>query len=351
MRIKSLFYALVATLCLTAWATASTHSKRVLILQSYHAEYPWVRDVSQGIQEALEEERFIQGHNMDLTTFYMDTKRHTDNDWKQQQSQKAMALINRLEPDVIIASDDNALRYVVTQLTDTHWPIVFTGINADPTEYECIDSLMDPGHNVTGCMERERFKGSMRLLKRVLPDASRIAVISDNGPTSRPILERITAQANEAHVTVAGIKAATTFHEWQHFVRDMQENADALVVLTYHVVKDDRGNEIAPEKVLRWTLENNRLPEVGFWKWAVEDGLLLSEAISGFQQGYHAGTLAAYILEGQPPNEFAVTTPRRGERCINLGRAKSLGLTIPEDLQTFTTLFATQRVLKSEEKN
>ncbi|SCX90998.1 ABC transporter substrate-binding protein [Desulfoluna spongiiphila] len=343
---KSLFFALMTMLFLTAWAPASADSKRVLILQSYHAEYPWVRDVNQGIREALEEERFMEGENLTLTTFYMDTKRHTDAAWKQKKAREALTLIDTLSPGVVIASDDNAQRHVVSHLTDTPWPVVFTGVNAEPTGYGFVDSLTAPGHNVTGCLERERFKGSIRLLKRVVPGASRIAVISDDGPTSRPILNRIKAQADAADVTITGIMAATTFDEWQRFVLEMQTQADALVVITYHVVKNNIGEEVAPEDVLRWTLENNRLPEVGFWKWAVEDGLLLSEAISGFQQGYHAGTLAAFILEGQAPGEFAVTTPRRGERCINLARAKSLGLAIPADLQTFTTLFTDQRVLK-----
>ncbi|WP_300667270.1 ABC transporter substrate binding protein [Desulfoluna sp.] len=343
---KLRFYALMTLLFLTIGTPASADSKRVLILQSYHAEYTWVKDVTQGIREALEEERFMEGVNLSLTTFYMDTKRHTETDWKQKKGQEALALINTLKPDVIIASDDNALHHVVSHLKDTAWPIVFTGVNGDPTENGMIDTLLAPGHNISGCLERERFKGSICLLKRVVPGASRIAVISDKGPTSLPILERIKQQADQNGVTIAGIKAATTFEEWQQFVLKMQNQADALVVITYHVVKNDKGDKVAPEDVLRWTVENNRLPEVGFWKWAVEDGLLLSEAISGFQQGYHAGTLAAFILEGQAPAEFAVTTPRRGERCINLSRATSLGLTIPAELQSFTTLFTTQRVLK-----
>lgn len=348
MKKRSLLFGLMATLLLSFASSAMAETKRVLILQSYHAEYPWVTDVNQGIRDALEEERFTEGDNLALTTFYMDTKRHTDDAWKQAKAGEALALIKSLSPDVIIASDDNAQSLVVKRLKDTAWPVVFTGVNADPTHYGFVDTLDQPGHNVTGCLERERFQGSIRLLKRVVPKASRIAVISDNGPTSLPILKRINAQAKETSVNITGIKAAITFEEWKQFVRDMQTRADALVVLTYHVIRNETGEEVPPEDVLRWTLEHNRLPEVGFWKWAVEDGLLLSEAISGFQQGYHAGTLAAFILDGQAPGEFAVTTPRRGERCINLSRAKALGLTIPPDLQTFTTLFKTQRVLEQE---
>jgi len=346
MKKRSLLLGLMATLVLSFASSAMAETKRVLILQSYHAEYPWVTEVNQGIRDALEEERFTEGDNLTLTTFYMDTKRHTDDAWKQAKAYEALALIKSLSPDVIIASDDNAQSLVVRHLKDTPWPVVFTGVNADPTIYGFVDSLEAPGHNVTGCLERERFQGSIRLLKRVLPDASRIAVISDNGPTSLPVLKRIKTQAKENAINITGIKAAITFDEWKQFVREMQTRADALVVITYHVVKDEKGEEVPPGEVLRWTLENNRLPEVGLWKWAVEDGLLLSEAISGFQQGYHAGTLGAFILDGQDPGEFAVTTPRRGERCINLSRAEALGIAIPQDLRAFATLFNTQRVLK-----
>jgi ABC-type uncharacterized transport system substrate-binding protein len=106
-------------------------------------------------------------------------------------------------------------------------------------------------------------------------------------------------------------------------------------------LKDDAGKSIHENRVLSWTINNNQLPDLGFWSWAVEGGLLCSEAISGYQQGHYAATVAAYVLMGQSAGEFPVDKPQRGEICINLARAKMLGIEIPYELARTATLYQT----------
>ncbi|WDP90403.1 MAG: hypothetical protein HUN04_12135 [Desulfobacter sp.] len=333
-------------LCLLASPAWCASVKRILIIHSYHEDFIWSEVVNQGIFEALEEERFIVGDNLEVKAFYMDTKNHPEVSWKQEKAREALALVKSYGPDVIIACDDNAQEYVTRQLKDTPWPVVFAGVSADPTTYGVVDSLDEPGHNVTGSLERERFIGSLRLLKRIVPGISSIAVVSDDGPTALPILQRIRAQVPETGMTLSGIKAAANFDEWKAFVTDMQDKADLLVVASYHVVKNIKGGKIPANEVLKWTIENNHLPDVGFFRFAVEGGLLFSEAISGFQQGYQAGSLAAFIADGQPPADFPITSPRRGEICINLARAKQLGIRVPSDILGTATRFDTMGALK-----
>lgn len=55
------------------------------------------------------------------------------------------------------------------------------------------------------------------------------------------------------------------------------------------------------------TVHNNHLHDFGFWSWAVGGGLLCSEAISGYQQGYYVGTIEAFDIllpVGHMPDEF-----------------------------------------------
>jgi ABC-type uncharacterized transport system substrate-binding protein len=315
--------------------------KRVLVLHSYHPEFVWVQDVNKGIVQGLLEERFEEGKNLNLEYFYMDTKRKSDEKWKLEVAGQAKARIATLKPDVVIAVDDNAQKYVVKDLANGGPPFVFLGVNANPMDYGYLRSLEAPGGQVTGSIERERFEQSLALLRKLIPEVTNLAVLCDDGPTGKPIVARIQQKAPLLGVNIVATKQTGSFHEWQRFVRQVQNQADALLVILYHTLKDDAGKSIHENRVLSWTINNNQLPDLGFWSWAVEGGLLCSEAISGYQQGHYAATVAAYVLMGQSAGEFPVDKPQRGEICINLARAKMLGIEIPYELARTATLYQT----------
>jgi ABC-type uncharacterized transport system substrate-binding protein len=315
--------------------------KRVLILHSYHPEFVWVQDVNKGILQGLREERFEIERNLKLDYFFMDTKRQTDEKWKLEVAAKAKAHIAAFKPDVVIAVDDNAQKYVVKDLSNSGTPFIFLGVNADPMTYGYLRSLEAPGGHVTGSIERERFKQSVALLQQLVPEAHNLAVVCDDGPTGKPVIDRIKKRAAELGISLVADKQTGSFREWQSFVEEIQAQADALLVILYHTLKDDTGKPVHENTVLSWTVQNSRLPDMGFWSWAVEGGVLCSEAISGFQQGHYAATVAAYVLLGQSPGEFSVDTPQRGEVCVNIARAKMLGIEIPYELARTATLYRT----------
>lgn len=313
--------------------------KRILILHSYHKEFQWIDDVNSGIMKALLEERFDPKRNIRVENFFMDTKRKTDEEWKLQIGAEAMDRIEKLKPDVVFAVDDNAQNYVVKKMANSGTPFVFLGVNADPMKYGYIKSMKKPGGNVTGCIERTRFAQTVDLLRKIVPGVRKLAVLCDDGPSGKMLLERLMKNADNVDIDIVAVKHTDSFREWKRFIREIQTRADALLIIVYYTVKDDNGEHVHQDKVLKWIIENNKLPDIGFFSWKIEGGLLCSEAISGFQQGYYAGTMAAYILRGQSPGELPVGMPQRGEICINLARAEMLGIEIPNELTHTATLY------------
>ncbi|MDJ0780408.1 MAG: ABC transporter substrate binding protein [Desulfosarcinaceae bacterium] len=322
-------------------ALPESKRKRALVLHSYHPEYVWVQEVNKGIVQGLLEERFEVEKNLKLDYFYMDTKRKTDEKWKLEVAAKAKAHVAATKPDVVIAVDDNAQKYVVKELANGGPPFIFLGVNADPMTYGYLRSLEVPGGQVTGSIERERFEQSIALLQRLVPGVRNLAILCDDGPTGIPIIARIEEKAAAMGLNIVAVKQTGSFSEWQRYVQEIQTQADALLVIVYHTLKDDAGAPVHENTVLNWTITNSNLPDLGFWSWAVEGGLLCSEAISGFQQGHYAATVAAYVLLGQSPGEFPVDKPQRGEMCVNLARAKMLGIEIPYELARTATLYQT----------
>ncbi len=52
----------------------NTAGKKIMLLHSYHAEYPWVADITKGVQQGFSDSGLEIGKNVALDIFFMDTK-------------------------------------------------------------------------------------------------------------------------------------------------------------------------------------------------------------------------------------------------------------------------------------
>jgi ABC-type uncharacterized transport system substrate-binding protein len=297
--------------------TAETQPQKVLLVHSYNAGYPWTDAVTRGVRMSL------PTASVDLQVVYMDTKRKTDEAWKQQAGRRVRDLIATWQPDVVIASDDNAQKYAVADLAGRDdIAIVFCGLNGLPEDYGY------PASNVTGVLERPHFADSLAMLKRICPDVRRVAFITDSSPTSAATIRYMKAQ--RADVEIVSWSTPRNFGEWQRAVDDGQQAADALAIYTYHTVQPNQGGEsMQPEEVMAWTVDHCGVPVVGFLVFAVDDGAMCGLAESGTEHGMLAGKLAGTILDGTPAGTLPIVTATEGQSMLNLDSAHRLGIDVP----------------------
>jgi hypothetical protein len=133
---------MLITLFLFGWYNMSKPS--ILILHSYDKDYPWVRDINIGLNRVLNNKYLYQ-----VRWYYMDTKRHPYDNYKESAGIAARNLIEQTQPDVVIAMDDDAQKFV-TQFFKNHpkIKIVFGGVNREVKDYG-----FDQSNNVTGILE------------------------------------------------------------------------------------------------------------------------------------------------------------------------------------------------------
>jgi ABC-type uncharacterized transport system substrate-binding protein len=299
---------------------------KVLLVHSYHPGYPWTDAISRGVRMNL------PSNVVDLQIVYMDTKRKTSEAWKSQAAQRMLGLIDTWKPDVVIAADDNAQQYVGTELRGRNdVQLVFCGVNAEPDVYGY------PAANVTGVLERPHFAESLAMLQAILPDARRVAVLSDASPTTTQTYRYLKRQAVPLEVT--GWHEASTFSEWKQVVQESAANADAIAVYTYHAVAPDEGGEsLPPEEVMAWTTENASVPILGFLVFAVDDGAMCGQAESGTEHGLLAADLVAKILEGKTAAELPIIQAQASQSMLNLHSARRLGIDVPQEIIDRTDL-------------
>ena len=314
---KIIGFVFAAIIALSSAAAAA--GGKVLLVHSYNTGYPWVDSITRGVKKTL------AGSGIQLKIFYMDTKRNASPEWKIKSGEMAMEQVKALDPDVVIAVDDNAQEFFARKLAGQARPqVVFLGVNAAPDKYGY------PAANITGILERPLVAETMNLLKEIYPRIKTAAFITDKSETSDGVIEHIKS-LKDLPLRIVAIEQPETFKDWQEAVSRAQLTADAVIFSTYHTVR--RGNEklsMPPLGVIKWTLANNKKPSAGLLEFNMEDGVLCGVADSGEEYGIEGGGMALQMITaGKTAKDFPIKASGKGIRMINISAAAKLGISVP----------------------
>ena len=292
---------------------------KILHIMSYHSPWKWTDGQFEGFKAAL------RGLNIEYQVFQLDMKRKTDAAWKQAVSREARELIAAWKPDLVYTSDDYAQEYVAKYYINQQLPLVFSGVNADPSVYGFVGSK-----NITGVLEEEHFVETIKLLKRIVPTVEKIAVIYDDDPTWPPVLARMKKSLPQLQgIDIISWDLISTFAQFKQRLHELQKEADAIGFLGIFAFKDESGNNVSYKTVCRWVMDHSALPDFSFWEDRISYGTLCTVNVSEYEQGYAAGQIArAILLEGRSPASFPMQPTVKGVPMINLLRAKKLGIKI-----------------------
>ncbi|MFC1904456.1 ABC transporter substrate-binding protein [Chloroflexota bacterium] len=316
---KKLFIIIASILLLLPVFGCTKSTEKVLLVFSYHAEFSWVAEEARGVDQILKD------RGVETEKFYMDTKRNTGTDWKNSMAEAAVRKIDEFKPDLVIVFDDNACELVAKRYIGKSLPIVFCGMNGEPADYGF------PAQNITGVIERTHIKATVNFLKRLVPGVEKLAIITDDNPTSRIFSTNI--KKTILPVEISEFYATNDFDDWKAKVEELQTRVDAIYMFTYHTIKARGGEASLPsEDVLNWTLENNRLPDCGISDYIIRDGVLCGVTVSGYEQGRAAAEIAVRILNGEKPADIEIERPEKGTPMVNQARAKALNIEIPADV-------------------
>jgi len=292
---------------------------KILHVMSYHQDWIWNSEQLQGFKDG------VGDLNVEYKVVELDTKRNSAPAAIEEKAQLAKKVIADWQPDLLYTNDDHAQKYVAQPYVNTAMPIVFSAVNKDPAEYGFTGSK-----NVTGVMEQEHFIPSINLLRQISGDIKRIAVIIDDDPTWHGVTARMrnsVKMINDLEVTDWIL--VSDFEQYKQTIDSLQDRVDAIALLGVFNIKDEQGQDVNYERVLKWTAENSQLPDFSFWETRVDRGTLSAVAVSGYEQGYMAGEMARKILkEKVSPDSIKMTPSIKGEPMISMQRALALGLKI-----------------------
>lgn len=295
---------------------------KILHVMSYHSPWRWTDGQMEGFKKALE------GINVEYKVFQMDTKRNSSKNWKEKKGKEAREIINKWHPDLVYVTDDDAQEYVTKFFINSNIPFVFSGVNKTPNYYG-----FDKSKNITGVLEREHFIESINLLKKLVPNIKKIVIIFDDADMWYDIKERMMMQTKKFNDIEFFWETIHSFEEYKNKIKKYQNIADAIGTIGIFNFKDKNNQNVPYQEVLKWTVENSKLPDFSFWVDRVYFGTLCAVTVSEYEQGLSAGKIAYQILvEGKRPNEIPVAQTIKGKPIINIKRAKNLGLKIDSEI-------------------
>jgi ABC-type uncharacterized transport system substrate-binding protein len=290
---------------------------KILHVMSYHSPWEWTDTQFEGFKTALND------LNIQYDVIQMDTKRRSDEVWKQQIVADTLETIETRKPNLIYTSDDDAQRYVASKYINSSIPVVFSAVNAQPEDFGFKDAA-----NVTGVLERMHFVATLRLLKKLAPDVQKVILITDSGGMWPGMIDRFRQQEIQCpEIKILGYDIVETYSDFQEKIAEYQDRADAIGFLGNFEFKNENNENVPQVEVMRWLLENNKLPDFSFWKDRVDKGTLCAVTVSGYAQGYQAGLLARSILiDGTAPASHPMVPTEKGIPMINLETAGRLNI-------------------------
>ena len=336
---------LALALCFSQGVEAA-EKKRIFVVSSYHKGYLWSESTQAGLSAAMLDYGYlddesqvkafarkdaVESSKAVVKKAWMDTKRRNSPLEVARATQRIMAEIKAFQPDLVLLGDDNAANFIGNQLLDTETPVVFWGINGLPLKYGLVDSMDNPGHNVTGVWQTGYHKESLEFLHQLVPGAKTFAVLACDSVTARPNVKQIQALARRGMLPLELVDVVMTnsFSEFKRRVLELAEKVDAFFVLNHDTFQDDDGNHVDMLNVGRWYLENVKKPEASHEDQFVREGMLLTANDSGYNQSYKAFEMAYDILEqGLNPSRMRTVTPPRGPLLVNRQRARTLGISL-----------------------
>jgi len=207
-------------------------------------------------------------------------------------------------------------------------PVVFL-VPEDPVRLGLVASLARPGANLTGInfFAAEVVAKRLELLRELVPDAARIAVLVDPAvPTSAESTEREAEEAARAMGLQIKMHAVKTGGDIDAVFASFGGERPDAVLAAISAFLVDRRVQLALQAML------HRLPATYALREFAEAGGLMSYGANLRDACRQVGVYAGRILKGTKPADLPVVQSSKFELVINHQTARMLGLTVPDKL-------------------
>lgn len=227
-------------------------------------------------------------------------------------------------PDALVAIGTPSAQALLKLSKPKAIPLIFASIS-DPVSAGLVDSLEAPGPYATGTRNTPCFKDLLALIQRLNRDVKTLGVIFN--PSEKNAQDLLCALKKEAQTLGFRIIEATASNtiEVLPAAQKLASHVQGFLLLQDNTVASALASVLKVAKA-------QHLPVFASFLEAVEGGALLALAPDEYAIGQQSARLLIRILEGASPSHLAVEDPQALELYVNKSVAKSLQMSLPDDL-------------------
>ncbi|MCB1758417.1 MAG: hypothetical protein KDI68_01365 [Gammaproteobacteria bacterium] len=288
--------------------------RKILFIASYHVEKgEWTAGIKAGIEGVLSRRADVS-----LELFNMDTRLSKSDAEKEAAALRAKQVIERVKPDVVITSDDNAAKFLILPyFKNADLPFVFCGVNWDASVYGL------PYRNTTGMIEIQLIDKIVDYLSP-LARGGRLAALRGDTLTNRKEQQHFERHLGRSMSTAY----VENIRQWREAFVSLQRDADILILGSLRAL-DLEG--VAMAEIEAFAREHTRIPTASYDAFMNRVALLTLSTLPR-EQGEWAAGKALEILDGTPPNLIPVVSNRKAKIFLNMTLSKILGIRMPMEL-------------------
>lgn len=296
----------------TSLSLYSKEIKNCIYINSYHSGYVWSDTIEKEIENILKD-------SCKITIFRMDSKRNKNKEFIKAKALEAKELIDKINPDVVITSDDNAAKYLIKPyFKDSKIPFIFCGVNWSVKEYGF------PYKNVTGMIEINPIEPLFKLALNI-SNGRRALFLGDNTLTDKKDLIFLKEYANKNNIFLDAF-LASNIDEWKRAYIKAQDKYDFILLGHYSTIKGWNKKNIK-----EFVAKNGKIVTLCRYDW------MMPYSMIGFiakpeEQGIWAATAAKAILEGYPIKYISITTNKTWNYFLNMPLLEKANIKIPRTL-------------------
>lgn len=299
----------------------SANPKCIFILNSYHKGLLWSDNIVNGIETTFDS----SDEYIELTIEYMDSKNNLYNEtYKQMLYDFYSYKYAQVSFDVVIATDDNALNFLLDYHDDLFpsIPVVFCGINNLDVPSLVNRSLY------TGMLEIIGYSDTIELMLDLHPETNNIITIMCDTPTGNYAWEQFTSIIPLfSELSITRVNTSYSTEEVKSFIGNQDEDTLFLFYSwyrdgngTYYTLKE--GTEIISEACSR--------PLYGLHAQALSYGIVGGKLLSGTYHGISIANMTLRILAGENPSEIEIIDEIYAEYMFNYDQLKRWGIELSD---------------------
>lgn len=269
---------------------AFNHQKpKLLVLHSYSEEGRWEQEFNQGVIKAVASTTrpfALRWHYMTFT----DTDIPNQEEW-QASGQRARAVIDRWQPDVLLVVGEEAQQYVGRYYVGHNSIRIIYAMAEKPESFN-----YDKASNVSGVLEVLPLEPIIEFLSLTYSRPMRVRALGVNDATGVAEGEQL-IKFDWGQNEFLGVTLANDLQSWQQAVKDASD-ADLLLVLSFAGLAQQAGSNamVNSRELARWTVKNSIQLTFGLRERYVSNGGAIAIAPSPDGLGQQSTRLAIQAL-------------------------------------------------------